>query len=169
MNRVLESGILAQGPEVAAFENEFSATVQGRHCAAVNSWASVLHLGLLAAGIGPGDEVIVPSSTLAATANAVVLSGATLVFVDIDSATYRMSPEVAAEAVGPRTTALLSVHLFGHLADLPELIALAQRNGLMVFEDAAQAHLSEHSGIPVGCHRSVAAFSFYSTKSMTTG
>jgi perosamine synthetase len=169
VNRVLESGILAQGPEVAAFENEFSATVQGRHCVAVNSGTSALHLGLLAAGIGPGDEVIVPSFTFAATANAVALSGATPVFVDIDPATYCMSPEAVAEAIGPRTTALLPVHLFGHPADLPALIDLAQRNGLMVFEDAAQAHLAEHSGIPVGCHGSFAAFSFYPTKNMTTG
>ena len=169
VNRVLESRILAQGPEVAAFENEFSATVQGRHCVAVNSGTSALHLGLLAAGIGPGDEVIVPSFTFAATANAVALSGATPVFVDIDPATYCMSPEAAAEAVGPRTKALLPVHLFGHPADLPALIELAQRNGLMVFEDAAQAHLAEHSGIPVGCHGSFAAFSFYPTKNMTTG
>ncbi len=169
VNRVLESGILAQGPEVAAFENEFSATVQGRHCVAVNSGTSALHLGLLAAGIGPGDEVIIPSFTFAATANAVALAGATPVFVDIDPATYCVSPEAVAEAVGPRTTALLPVHLFGHPADLPALIELAQRNGLMVFEDAAQAHLAEHSGIPVGCHGSFAAFSFYPTKNMTTG
>ena len=169
VNRVLESRMLAQGPEVAAFENEFSAIVQGRHCVAVNSGTSALHLGLLAAGIGPGDEVIIPSFTFAATANAVALAGATPVFVDIDPATYCVSPEAVAEAVGPRTTALLPVHLFGHPADLPALIELAQRNGLMVFEDAAQAHLAEHSGIPVGCHGSFAAFSFYPTKNMTTG
>ncbi len=167
--RVLESGMIAQGPEVVAFEEEFSTTVKNRHCVAVNSGTSALHLGLLAAGIGPGDEVILPSFTFAATANAVVLAGATPVFVDIDPTTYCMSVEAAADAVGPRTAALLPVHLFGHPADLPALVELAHRHGLMVFEDAAQAHLAEHSGTPVGCHGSFAAFSFYPTKNMTTG
>jgi dTDP-4-amino-4,6-dideoxygalactose transaminase len=167
--RVLESGMIAQGPEVAAFEQEFAATVEGRHCIAVNSGTSALHLGLLAAGIGKGDEVIVPSFTFAATANAVVLAGATPVFVDIEPATYCMSSDAAAAAVGPRTTAIMPVHLYGHPAEMARIGDLARRHGLAVFEDAAQAHLAECSGVPVGCHGSFGAFSFYPTKNMTTG
>ena len=167
--RVLDSGMIAQGPEVEAFENEFSVTVKDRHCVAVNSGTSALHLGLLATAIGRGDEVIVPSFTFAATANAVALTGATPVFVDIDPVTYCMSPEAAAAAVSSRTAAILPVHLFGHPAEMASLSDLARRHGLAVFEDAAQAHLAESSGVPVGCHGSFAAFSFYPTKNMTTG
>ena len=167
--RVLESGMLAQGPEVAQFEQEFADTVQGRHCIAVNSGTSALHLGLLAAGVGQGDEVIVPSFTFAATANAVVLAGATPVFVDIDPLTYCMSVEAAAAVIGSRTAAIMPVHLFGHPAEMTGLCELARKHSLAVFEDAAQAHLAESAGVPVGCYGSVAAFSFYPTKNMTTG
>jgi perosamine synthetase len=167
--RVLESGMIAQGPEVAAFEQEFAATVEGRHCIAVNSGTSALHLGLLAAGIGKGDEVIVPSFTFAATANAVALTGATPVFVDIDPDTYCMSPDAAEAAIGSRTAAIMPVHLYGHPAAMVRICELARQHGLAVFEDAAQAHLAELSGIPVGCHGSFGAFSFYPTKNMTTG
>jgi len=169
VERVLESGMITQGPEVAAFENEYSATVEGRHCVAVSSGTSALHLGLLAAGIGRGDEVIVPSFTFAATANAVALTGAIPVFVDIDPVTYCMCPEAVAAAIGFRTAAIMPVHLFGHPAAMVDLNTLAGRYGLMVFEDAAQAHLAQHSGIPVGCLGAFAAFSFYRTKNMTTG
>ena len=167
--RVLESGKITQGPEVAAFEDEFAATVEGRHCVAVSSGTSALLLGLLAAGIGQGDEVIIPSFTFAATANAVVLTGATPVFVDIDPVTYCISPQAVAAAIGPRTAAIMPVHLYGHPADMSGLGDLARRHALAIFEDAAQAHLSEFSCVPVGCHGSVAAFSFYQTKNMTTG
>lgn len=167
--RVLDSGMLAQGPEVAAFEAEFSETVGGRHCVAVSSGTSALHLGLVAAGIGSGDEVIVPSFTFAATANAVVLAGATPVFVDIDPQTFCMSPDSACAAIGPRTAAIMSVHLYGHPADMTALCALADDNSLAIFEDAAQAHLSEFVGRRVGTFGLVAAFSFYPTKNMTTG
>jgi perosamine synthetase len=169
VEQVLRSGGIAQGPEVAAFEEEFSTIVGGRHCVAVNSGTSALHLGLLAAGITPGDEVIVPSFTFAATANAVRLAGAEPVFVDIDPTTYAISPDAVAAAIGPRTAALLPVHLYGHPAAMDELGELARRHGLLVMEDAAQAHAAALHGRPVGTFGNVAAFSFYPTKNMTTG
>lgn len=167
--RVLDSGMLAQGPEVAAFEHEFSDTVNGLHCVAVNSGTAALHLGLLASGIGLGDEVIVPSFTFAATANAVVLAGAVPVFVDIDPSSYCVDPEAVRAAIGPRTAAIMPVHLYGQPADMAEVCAIADQFSLDVFEDAAQAHLSEFQGRPVGTFGRFAAFSFYPTKNMTTG
>mgnify|MGYP001177104603 CR=1 FL=1 len=167
--RVMESGNVAQGPEVEKFENEYSELVNGRECIAVNSGTSALHLGLLAAGIGIGDEVIVPSFTFAATANAVSLTGAKPVFADIDPFTFCMDPDFVNSLVNSRTAALMPVHLYGHPADMEALNDIASRNGLGVFEDAAQAHLSEVGGKPVGCHGTFGAFSFYPTKNMTSG
>jgi perosamine synthetase len=169
VERVLASGQLAQGPEVAAFEDEFARIVDGRGCPAVNSGTAALHLGLLASGIGPGDEVIVPSFTFAATANAVALCGATPVFVDIDPATFCLDPESAAAAVGPATAAVVAVHLYGHPADVRSLRGVCDRHDLLLVEDAAQAHGASLGGRPVGAWGHVAAFSFYPTKNMTTG
>jgi perosamine synthetase len=166
--RVLRSGMLAQGPEVAAFESEFSERVDGAHCVAVNSGTSALHLGLLAAGIGPGDEVIVPSFTFAATANAVALTGATPVFADIDLDTFNLSPEAVEAAITPRTAAVMPVHLYGQPADMTRFEAIASRHGVLLVEDAAQAHLAEWNGRPVGTW-GLAMFSFYPTKNMTAG
>src|SRR5699024_6452430 len=109
--RVLRSGRVVQGPEVAAFEDEFSSYVDGRHCVAVNSGTSALQLSLLAMGVGPGDEVIVPSFSFAASANAVRLVGAEPVFADIDYATFNLDPAAAAAMIGPRTVAIMPVHL----------------------------------------------------------
>ena len=114
--QVLRSGRLVQGQEVAAFEDEFAAIVGGHTCVAVNSGTSALHLGLLAAGIGPGDEVVVPSFTFAATANAVAMTGATPVFADIEPDTFCLDPDAVAAAVTARTAAVLPVHLYGHPA-----------------------------------------------------
>ena len=169
VDRVLRSGMIAQGPEVAAFEQEFSALVEDHACIAVNSGTSALHLGLLAAGIGPGDEVIVPSFSFAATANSVALTGAQPVFADIDPVTFCLDPEAAAAAMTPRTAGLMPVHLYGHPAPMDALADLAQRHGLLLVEDAAQAHLASWQGRPVGALGDVAAFSFYPTKNMTTG
>ncbi len=169
VDRVLASGQLAMGPEVAAFEDEFAGLVAGRTCVAVNSGTSALHLALLALGIGPGDEVVVPSFTFAATANAVVLAGATPVFVDIEPATYCMDPAAVEAAVTPRTAAIMPVHLYGHPADTAALGQIAGRHGLAVLEDAAQAHAASDGGRPVGTFGAAAAFSFYPTKNMTTG
>lgn len=169
VDRVLASGMLAQGPEVAAFEEEFSAHVAGRHCVAVNSGTTALHLGLLALDIGPGDEVIVPSFTFAATANAVRLCGADPVFVDIEPDFFNMDPDAAANAIGPRTAAIMPVHLYGHPADMTAFKQLADDHSLALVEDAAQAHLAQHDGLPVGAQGDAAMFSFYPTKNMTTG
>ena len=141
VDAVLASGMVAQGPEVAAFEQEFGdQLVDGRTCVAVNSGTSGLHLGLLAAGIGPGDEVIVPSFTFAATANSVALTGATPVFVDIEPTYFCLDPRAVEAAITQRTRAIMPVHLFGHPADMTALGEVAERHGVMLFEDAAQAH-----------------------------
>jgi dTDP-4-amino-4,6-dideoxygalactose transaminase len=168
-HRVIASGALAQGPEVAAFEAEFSELVAGRTCVAVNSGTSALHLALLALGIGPGDEVVVPAFTFAATVNAVRLAGAEPVFADIDAATFCVEPDAVAAVVTPRTAAIMPVHLYGHPAAMPALCAVAARHGLAIVEDAAQAHGAQLDGRPVGAWGAAAAFSFYPTKNMTCG
>jgi perosamine synthetase len=170
VDRVMRSGMVAQGPEVAAFESEFSAAlVAGRTCVAVNSGTSGAHLGLLAAGIGPGDEVIVPSFTFAATANSVALTGATPVFVDIEADYFCLDPAAVEAAVTERTAGIMPVHLYGHPADMAALQAVADRHGLRIFEDAAQAHAASYDGTPVGCFGDFAMFSLYPTKNMTSG
>lgn len=168
VSAVLASGGLAQGPEVAAFETEF-ATVAGAKCVAVNSGTSALHLALVAMGIGAGDQVIVPSFTFAATANAVALTGATPIFVDIMSDTFCIDPAAVEAAVNERTRAILPVHLYGQPADMSALTAVAESHGLRVLEDAAQAHAASWEGRPVGSLGDAAAFSFYPTKNMTSG
>ena len=116
--RVLRSGMVVQGPEVAGFEEDFGALVEGRHCVAVNSGTSALQLALMAMGVGSGDEVIVPSFSFAATANAVRLAGAEPVFVDIEPDHFNVDPAAVEAAVGPRTAAIMPVHLYGHPADM---------------------------------------------------
>lgn len=169
VTRVMRSGMIAQGPEVAAFESEFAGTAGGAESIAVNSGTSALHLGLLAAGIGPGDEVIVPSFTFAATANSVAITGATPVFADIDPSTFCLDPESTAAAITPRTRAIMPVHLYGHPADMTAFAKLADQHGLLIFEDAAQAHGASLDGRSVGSFGAFAAFSFYPTKNMTSG
>lgn len=170
VDRVLQSGMVAQGPEVAAFEKEFSDYfVQGLPVVAVNSGTSGLHLGLLAAGVGPGDEVIVPSFTFAATANAVALTGATPVFADIEPENFTLDPSAVESAITERTRGILPVHLYGHPARMDELGAIAQARGLALFEDAAQAHGAALGGRPVGTFGAMTMFSLYPTKNMTSG
>ncbi|MDI1460062.1 DegT/DnrJ/EryC1/StrS family aminotransferase [Catellatospora sp. KI3] len=164
--RVLRSGLVVQGPEVAAFEDEFSALVDGRHCVAVNSGTSALHLAVLALGVGPGDEVIVPSFSFAATANAVRLAGAEPVFADIERGSFCLDPAAVAAAITPRTAAIMPVHLYGHPAPMADLVPLAARHGLAVIEDAAQAHGAALGDRPVGTFGAAACFSFYPTKNM---
>lgn len=168
--RVLRSGNLAQGSEVARFEEEFSeAATGGLYCVAVNSGTSALHLTLLALGIGKGDEVIVPSFTFAATANAVSMTGATPIFADIDSKTFNIDVDHMNGLINAATRAIIPVHLYGHPADMTRIKEFAERRNLSVIEDAAQAHLARVAGKPVGAWGSAAAFSFYPTKNMTTG
>lgn len=169
VDRVMRSGMLAQGPEVAAFEKEFSAIVNGLHSVAVNSGTSALHMAFLAAGVGPGDEVIVPSFSFAATANSVALAGATPVFVDIELDYFNAAPAAIEAAITPRTKAIMPVHLYGHPADLVAIKGIADKHGLLLFEDAAQAHAASVNGTPVGAWGIAGSFSFYPTKNMTSG
>jgi len=170
VDAVLRSGMVAQGPQVAAFEEEFAAElVAGRRCQAVSSGTAGLHVGLLACGIGPGDEVIVPSFTFAATANSVALTGATPVFADIDPDSFCLSAESVRAAVSERTRAVMPVHLYGHPADMEGIGAVAAEHGLEVFEDAAQAHGASLDGRLVGTWGRFAMFSLYPTKNMTSG
>jgi len=170
VDRVLASGMVAQGPEVAAFEEEFSAALAGgREVVAVNSGTSGQHLGMLALGLGPGDEVIVPSFTFAATANTVAVCGATPVFVDVDPETFTIDPAAARAAVTERTVGIQPVHLYGHPAAMDQLLAIAREHGLWVFEDAAQAHGATWQGGQVGTFGDGGMFSLYPTKNMTSG
>lgn len=164
--RVLRSGMVVQGPEVRAFEEEFAPVAGAAHCVAVNSGTSALHLSLLALGLGPGDEVIVPSFTFAATANAVRLVGAKPVFADIQRDSFNIDPVAVESLVGPRTAAIMPVHLYGLPADLPALTAIAERHGLAIVEDAAQAHGAAIDDRPVGVWGKAGCFSFYPTKNM---
>lgn len=170
VDAVLRSGMVAQGPEVKAFEEEFSAQmVQGRECVAVNSGTSGLHLGILAAGIGAGDEVIVPSFTFAATGNSVALTGATPVFADIEPDHFCLDIASIEASITERTRAIMPVHLYGHPANMDAICALAEKHDLMVFEDAAQAHDASLNGRKVGTFGTFAMFSLYPTKNMTSG
>ena len=166
--RVLDSGMIAQGPEVAAFETEFSTLVSEHHCIAVNSGTSALHLALLASGVECGDEVIIPSFTFAATANAVSLCGATPVFVDIDLDTFTIDPNAINAALTAKTSAVMPVHLYGHPAKMDAISEICDKKGLLLLEDAAQAHLATFQSKPVGTF-GTSAFSFYPTKNMTSG
>ena len=164
--RVLASGHFALGPEVAAFEREFAAYCGAGHGIAVNSGTSALHLALLAAGAGPGDEVITVPFTFIATAAAIRYTGATPIFVDIDPWTRTMDTNRVAAAITARTKAVIPVHLFGHPADLDPLVALARRHGLTAIEDASQAHGAEYRGRRVGGLGDLGCFSFYPTKNL---
>ncbi len=141
--RAILSGWITQGPEVAAFEEEFAACVGARHACAVSSCTTALHLALHALGVGPGDEVITVSHSYIATANAVRYCGATPVFVDIDPRTYNMDPSLLEGAITPRTRAIMPVHQMGLPCDLPGILKIADQHGLPVVEDAACAIGSE--------------------------
>jgi dTDP-4-amino-4,6-dideoxygalactose transaminase len=169
VDRVLRSGMLAQGPEVAAFEEEFSKHVGGRHCVAMNSGTSALHLGFIAAGIKAGDEVIVPSFSFAATANSVALAGGIPVFGDIDPRTFNLDPDHAESLITSRTKAIMPVHLYGHIAAMDRFAEIGKKHGVQIIEDAAQGHLASLNGKNSGEFGTVASFSFYPTKNMTAG
>ena len=165
---VLKSGLMAQGEQVAAFERSFAELCHTKEAIAVSSGTAALHLALLAHGIGPGDEVITSAFSFAATGNTILLVGATPVFVDIERDTYNLDPELVEQAITPRTRAIMPVHLYGNPADLQRLASLAAAHGLILIEDACQAHLASVQGKPVGSF-GTGCFSFYPTKNMTTG
>ncbi len=171
VDAVLAGGMVVQGPQVAAFEEEFSArVVGGAHCVAVNSGTSAQHLAALASGAGADREaeVIVPSFTFAATANSVAIAGARPVFADIDPVTFTLDPASVEAAVTERTIAIEVVHLYGLPADMPEILDIARRHGLAVWEDCAQAHAAAIGDEPVGAFGAWGSFSFYPTKNMTS-
>jgi dTDP-4-amino-4,6-dideoxygalactose transaminase len=163
---VLESGQFVLGPEVAAFEREFASYVGAAEAVAVSSGTSALHLALVAAGIGPGDEVITVSSTFVATVSAVVYTGARPVLVDIDPVTCTLDPQQVERVITPRTKAILPVHLYGRPAHLDTLTAIARRFGLLLIEDAAQAHGAEFRNRRVGSVGDMGCFSFYPGKNL---
>jgi dTDP-4-amino-4,6-dideoxygalactose transaminase len=167
--KVMRTGNLAQGPEVRKFENGFSKYLNDQPVVAVNSGTSALHLSLLSLGITTGDEVLVPSFSFAASANAIALTGATPIFVDINHQTYNLDPTQLKEKITKQTRAILVVHLYGLPADMEEIMKIAKTKNLLVIEDSAQAHLADINGKPVGTFGDAAAFSFYPTKNMTTG
>ena len=171
VDAVLAGGMVVQGPQVAAFEEEFSArVVGGAHCVAVNSGTSAQHLAALASGAGADREaeVIVPSFTFAATANSVAITGARPVFADIDPVTFTLDPASVEAAVTERTIAIEVVHLYGLPANMPEILDIARRYGLAVWEDCAQAHAAAIDDEPVGAFGAWGSFSFYPTKNMTS-
>jgi dTDP-4-amino-4,6-dideoxygalactose transaminase len=163
---VLERAEYVLGSEVAAFEQEFATYCGVEHAIGVNSGTSALHLALLAAGVGPGDEVITVPFTFVATVAAIGYTGARPVFVDIDPRTFTMDPARVEAAIGPRTKAILPVHLYGQPADMDPILAIARRRGLLVIEDAAQAHGAEYRGRRVGGLGDTGCFSFYPGKNL---
>ncbi|NOT24488.1 MAG: DegT/DnrJ/EryC1/StrS family aminotransferase [Acidobacteria bacterium] len=166
---VLQSGWLTTGPRVERFEREFAAYVGARYALAVNSCTAALHLSLLAAGIGPGDEVVTTPLTFCATANAIVHTGATPVFADVDPVTMNLTPASAAAAVTSRTRAVLPVHFAGRPVDVPGFRALAESRGLVVVDDAAHAVEASSGPHKVGAvSGDLTCFSFYATKNLTT-
>ncbi|HEV2417122.1 MAG TPA: DegT/DnrJ/EryC1/StrS family aminotransferase [Terriglobia bacterium] len=166
LDRVCQNTSFILGDEVAQFEQEFAAYCGVKHCVALNSGTSALHLALLGAGVGPGDEVITTANTFIATAEAISYTGARPVFVDIDPRTANIDPDLIAQAITPRTKAILPVHLYGRPADLDPIMAIAQRHGLPVIEDACQAHGAIYKSRRVGSVGLASAFSFYPGKNL---
>jgi dTDP-4-amino-4,6-dideoxygalactose transaminase len=166
VDRVIASGWFVLGPEVAAFESEFAAASGAGHAVGVGTGTDAIALILRALGIGPGDEVITTPLSAAYTALGVMMTGARPVFADIDPSRLTLDPERVAAAVGPRTRAILPVHLYGQPADMTGLERVAARHGLAIVEDCCQAHLATTSGRPVGTVGIAGAFSFYPTKNL---
>jgi len=163
---VLENCDFVLGRDVAAFEKEFAEYCDSDHGIGVNTGTSALHLALLAAHVGPGDEVITVPFTFVATVSAIVYTGATPVFVDIDPTTFTIDPDAIEAAVTRRTKAIIPVHLYGQTADMDRVLAVARRHRLTVIEDAAQAHGAEYNGRRAGSLGDIACFSFYPGKNL---
>jgi dTDP-4-amino-4,6-dideoxygalactose transaminase len=163
---VLASGEYILGRNVKAFEEDFAAYCGGGECVAANSGTSALHLALLAAGVGRGDEVITTPNTFLATVSAIDYTGATPVFVDVDDRTGNIDPSLIEEKITPRTKAIVPVHLHGRVANMDPILEIARRKGLLVIEDAAQAHGAEYKGKRAGSFGDIACFSFYAGKNL---
>ena len=169
VQEVMSSGMLAQGPRVAAFEEAFAGYLGVEHAVAVASGTEAIRLALLALGVGPNSEVIVPAFTFVATATAVMMTGATPVIVDVEEDTFCMDPAKVEAAVTKRTRAVMPVHLYGHPSDMGPLLDLCEDRGLDLVEDACQAHGARWRDAYAGSVGKVGTFSFYPTKNMTTG
>jgi len=167
VSNVIRSGMIAQGPQVKAFEAQFAAYIGADHAIATNNGTTALHVAMMANGIGAGDEVIIPSFSFFATASAVIASGATPVFADIDPRSFNLDPAAAEAAITPNTKAIMPVHLYGLPADMVAFRALCEKHGLILLEDSAQSHGAKINGQGVGTF-GTAGFSFYPTKNMTT-
>jgi len=166
---VLSSWISSRGRHIAEFEEAFADFVGTQHGVAVTSGTAALHLALLALGIGPGDEVVVPDLTFAATINAVCYCGAKPVIADVDPVRWTMSPETIEPVLTERTKAIIPVHLYGRPAAMASIARMAQRRGIFIIEDCAEAHGARHEGRNVGQFGDIACFSFYGNKPVTTG
>ncbi len=166
IQRVVDNTSFIMGPEVACFEQSFATMSNVAFGVGVASGTAALHLALLACGVGPGDEVITTPFTFFATAEAISQTGARPVFVDIDPQTYNLNPELIEAAITPRTRAIMPVHLYGQMAEMDDILAIARRHGLRVIEDAAQAHAAEYKGRRAGSLGDLACFSFYPSKNL---
>src|ERR1035438_4079627 len=166
IQRVMTRSWFILGAELEAFEAEFAIYCGVKHCVGVGSGTEALHLALRACGVGPGHEVITVSHSFIATALAIVWTGATPVFVDIDSESYTIDPAQIAHAITPKTRAILPVHLYGQCADMDPILAVAAAHNLYVIEDAAQAHGALYHGRKAGTLGHLACFSFYPTKNL---
>jgi perosamine synthetase len=165
---VLASGQLAQGPRVREFEQRFAAWCGAKHAIATSSGTTALFLALLAHGVGPGDEVVTASFSFIASANCALYAGARPIFADIELDTFTLDPADVERRLTPRTRAILPVHLFGQAANLDALASLSQQRGLVLIQDACQAHGARFGGRPLAAF-GTACYSFYATKNMTTG
>ncbi|MGO4126585.1 DegT/DnrJ/EryC1/StrS family aminotransferase [Inquilinus sp. YAF38] len=166
MIEVVRSGDYAANPAIIEFEDAFAAYCGAREAIAVNSGISALHLALLAAGIGPGDEVITVPAAFVATVAAILSAGAKPILVDIDPQTWTMDPAAIEPALTPATKAVIPVHLHGRIADMDRILPVARRHRLWVIEDASQAHGAEHNGIAAGTFGDMGCFSFYPGKNL---
>lgn len=166
---VIRSGWLTQGPKVAEFERAVADYCGTKHAVAVSNCTAALHLAMIALDIGPGDEVICPSMSFIATANAIVHSGATPVFADVDPQTYNLDPDAAEAAITPRTKAIMPVHQIGMPADMDRFSQIGDNHGVKIFEDAACAIGSRYKGRMIGGHSEMACFSLHPRKIITTG
>lgn len=166
IGQVVEKTAFAGGPFVKKFEEEFADYCGCKHAAGVNSGTSAIWLALTGLGIGKGDEVITVPNTFIATAEAISMSGAKPVFVDINEKTYNMNPDLLEKAITPRTKAVIPVHLYGQMADMDPIMAIASKHGLIVIEDACQAHGAEYKGRRAGSIGDAGCFSFYPGKNL---
>jgi len=164
-----EGWISSAGPYIEQFEKDFAEYLGVKHAISVNTGTAALHIALLAAGIGEGDEVIVPAFTMAASWMAVMYTGATPVFVDVEPDIYTIDPKLVETAITSKTKAIMPVHIYGHPADMDPILAIAQKHHLKVIEDAAEAHGATYKGRLTGTIGDINAFSFYANKIITTG